>query len=429
MLRYGTIALIAAIIAVAMFVQVSVAEEPTEEWKYSTNTYITASPVYLNNMLYVGAQNGKMYFMSTLTGTPQGIPFVTHNQTPSAIKGTPLVVNDQATNRRILYFGSDQGTLFSVNGLTGKEIWKYQAGAPIDGTPTLYNGILFFGTFDNKVHALLAEDGQAQWNYTADGWISEGIEAKDNFIFFGSQDGNLYCLEVYTGKLKWKTDLKSRVNAPIIDGDVIYVGTQDGYVHAVDRYSGNEQWTFETDGAIVSKPLVQLNTVYVGSADGNAYALNESTGKLLWKFPTGDGVKATPGFDSGIIYIGSGDGNVYAVDARMGLEYWRYKVGNAVDTTPTAGIGTDKKTHLYFATVNGDVYGLKLPSSLIMATPTPKPQPTEAPTTVPSPTVTVTPTLVPLPSISPTPQYSWCPLPGLFAAALAVVGIAYRRRR
>lgn len=434
MLRYRKlliVLLIASFLSVTLFAQAVVAaDQPSQEWTYSTGAYITASPIYQNNVLYVADQKGKLYSIYTPYGAPQW-NFTTDNRTPSAIQGTPLVVTDQTTNARRIYFGSGQGTLFAIDGLTGKELWRFQADSSIDGTPTLYNGILFFGTFGNTVYALTAEDGKSQWNFTTQGFISDNIEARDNNIYFGSQDGNLYCVEVYTGKQKWKADLKSRVNSPVLDGDNVIVGTQDGIIHCLNTYSGNQQWVYQTGGggAIVSRPLVQLNTVYVGatSPDGNVYALNETTGKLLWKFTTGDEVKCTPGFDSGILYIGSGDHNVYSVDARLGLPYWKYDAGNPVDTTPAVGTGTDRKKHLFFATVNGDVMSLQLPDTLIMATPTPKPKPTITATPVPSPTVTVTPTLVPLPTVTPEPKSSWCPLPGLLAAALAVVGIAYRR--
>lgn len=427
MLRFGRIALIASLIIVTLFAQPCVAEEPEHEWTYSTNAFITASPVYQNNVIYVGTQSGKLYSLYTPFGSAQW-NFSTHNQTPSAIQAAPLVVTDSVTRQRTIYTGSNQGTLFAVD-MQGNEVWHFQADSSIECTPALYNGLIFFGTFDGKVYALSAEDGHQYWNFTTDGWISDGIDARDNLIYFGSQDGSLYGVEIGNGKQTMKTTLDGRVNAPLVSDDSIFVGTQNGTLYCINRYSGNEQWKIHTDGAIVSKPLVQLKTVYVSSTDGNVYAINETSGQLLWTFPTQEGVKATPGFDSGILYIGSGDDNVYAVDARTGLQYWKYNAGSAVDTTPSVGIGTDKKKHLYFATVNGDVISLILPDTLIMATPTPKPTPSKAPTALPTPTVTVTPTPVPLPTVTAEPQSSWCPLPGLFAAALAIVGIAYHRRR
>ncbi|CAJ36365.1 PQQ-binding-like beta-propeller repeat protein [Methanocella arvoryzae] len=429
MLRLRRFALIASLIvfAVALFAQPAMAEQPEQEWTYSTNAYITGSPVYQNNVLYVGTQSGKLYSLYAPYGSAQWT-FTTDNKTPTAISAAPLVATDEVTRQRMIYFGSGQGTLFAVD-INGKEVWRFQADSSIDCTPVLYNGVIFFGTFNGKVYALSAEDGNQCWNFTADGWISDGLAAMDNQIYFGSWDGHLYSLDVGNGKQKLKVDLNSRVNAPVVSGDNIYVGTQDGVLYCINRFSGNVQWKFETDGAIVSRPLVQLNTVYFGSADGNLYAVNETNGRQIWKFAAQNGIRATPGFDSGILYFGSSDGHVYAVDARMGLEYWRYNAGSAVDTTPMAGLGTDRKKHLYFATVNGDVISLMLPDSLIMATPTPNPSPTVTPTIVPTPTVTVTPTPVPLPTAGPEPQSSWCPLPGLLAAALAVVGIVYYRRR
>jgi outer membrane protein assembly factor BamB len=162
--------------------------------------------------------------------------------------------------------------------------------------------------------------------------------------------------------------------------------------------------------------------VYAGSQDGYVYAVNATSGKLVWKFMTGGPIKPTPGFDAGILYVGSGDGNVYALDARFGLPYWQYQgsAASAVDTTPVAA-----REHLFFATLDGHVFSLKLPGQLVMSTATPAPAPAQAPT--PTPTPKPTPTLVPLPCPTPAPA-PLSPAAGLAGIAVAAF-LLYRRRR
>jgi outer membrane protein assembly factor BamB len=424
-----TTALLIAAIAIALLAPASMAAEPSLEWVRGAGGYVTATPAFSSNMLYVGTLSGDLYgYMVTLAEPQYPWPINYRSGISSLLIGS----------NKVLYIGTSGGVLYAIDSLSGDERWKFQADANIDSTPVFSNGMLIFGSDapngTGKVYALNAESGRLEWSVPAGGLISYGLDAADNVAYFGSQDGKLYAIDMYSGKLRWALPLdlanNSKVYSPVLDSGRIYVGVGDRSIYQVDAASGNVQWTFDgMGGAVVSKPLCRLGYVYAGSQDGYVYALNETTGKLAWKFRTGGPVKATPLFDgtsqAPIIYAGSGDGNVYAIDAKFGLPYWQYRASGSVDTTPVAISRSSGDSYLYFAAFSGDVYALKLPAKLVMGTPTPVP--TGVPTPTPTPTPKPTPTLVPLPSPTQAPA-PLSPVIGLAGMALAVLLLARRRR-
>ncbi len=61
----------------------------------------------------------------------------------------------------------DSHSVHALNEATGKEKWKYIAGAPIDSPPTVYRGRVVFGASDGWVYCLTSDEGKLVWRYRA----------------------------------------------------------------------------------------------------------------------------------------------------------------------------------------------------------------------------------------------------------------------
>jgi outer membrane protein assembly factor BamB len=424
------IVLLIAVTAIALLAPACSAEQPSLEWVKDAGSYVTSSPVFNGNMLYLGTLSGNLYGYLVTLGESQ-YPWPVNYK--SGISSSLLMTGDKT-----LYFGTSNGVFYAIDSLSSDERWTFQADANIDTTPIITNGLIIFGSDalngTGKVYALNSEKGRLEWSIPTGSLVSNGLDAGDNVVYFGSQDGKLYAVDTYSGNARWSVTLDapnhSKVYSPTLDNGVIYVGVGDHSVYAVDTFSGNVRWSFDQmEGAVVSKPLCKSGYVYVGSQDGCVYALNASNGKLAWKYTTGGPIKATPLYGASgqapIIYAGSGDNNVYAIDAKFGLPYWQYKASGPVDTTPIVISRSGGDSYMYFASFDGDVYSLKLPSRLVMGTATPAPSGT--PTATLAPTLKPTPTLVPLPTATPAPT-PLSPAIGLAGMAIAFLLVAWRRR-
>ena len=169
------------------------------------------------------------------------------------------VVSSAVAGDGAVYFGSDDGNVYSVNAATGKQLWQYTTGGPVASTPAVDGGRVYFGSYDGKFYALDAKTGRLQWKFAGGG--ERRFEAK-----------GLHGMQPLTQTFP-------------------------------DPYD-----------VFLSSAVVADGGVYFGSGDGNLYALDAATGDLRWKFHTGDVVHASPAYAGGTLYFGSWDSLFYAVD-------------------------------------------------------------------------------------------------------------------
>ncbi len=70
-----------------------------------------------------------------------GIPKWTHRSPDStAVLATPLVVNG------LVLFGTEAGSIYGLDARTGDEVWRFELGAAVTGSPAIANGQLFVPT-------------------------------------------------------------------------------------------------------------------------------------------------------------------------------------------------------------------------------------------------------------------------------------------
>ena len=93
----------------------------------------------------------------------------------------------------------DTHTLYALDTRTGRRLWSYTAGGPIDSPPTYYKGLALFGSADGYVYALRASDGIAAWRFRGaplDRRIMAWEKLESTWPIHGSvlvHNGVLYC--------------------------------------------------------------------------------------------------------------------------------------------------------------------------------------------------------------------------------------------
>ena len=64
-----------------------------------------------------------------------------------------------------VYFGADEGYLYAVEAVTGKEKWRFKTGDVIYSSPAIAGGVVYVGSHDGHLYAIDAETGQAKWRF------------------------------------------------------------------------------------------------------------------------------------------------------------------------------------------------------------------------------------------------------------------------
>lgn len=308
-----------------------------------------------------------------------------------AIAATPGI--GQVERTTVIYFGSDDGTLYALDS-SGRRLWQYQAEGAVKTAPVLLPdsegavAAIFFGSDDGHLYAI-DNTGSLNWKYPSSGAIGPvkaapairlGSGGEINAIYFGSDDGNLYALNP-DGSLRWQFAAGAFIRttpaiATVTEGGVqktfIYFGSGDGNLYALEDQGDKAalRWTFPTGSFIKSSPEVAGQTIYFGSSDGHLYALFID-GTKKWQYPIeGEqpigAVESTPLVteDEGItaIYFGSNDGSLHKLEEdedgemREGWVFHEYRGGflGPVRSSPVR-----RGEIIYFGSDDGTLYAVK----------------------------------------------------------------------
>lgn len=230
-----------------------------------------------------------------------------------------------------------------------KPVWAYSSSANIISSPCEAAGLVIGGNQDGHIFALNVVTGKQQWQYPSKGAIFSSPASDGKVVVVGSTDGNVYCLNVSNGKLAWKYNMNGAVmGSPLINGDTVFIGGSGGSYEALQLSTGKNIWKFDSlQGPVMSKPLLYEGKLIFGAWDRNLYAVSSSNGKLAWKWNNGSSVRhfspaaCIPVAADGIVYIVAPDRFITALNAETGQAYWRSKDGGLRESI---GISQDGKT-------------------------------------------------------------------------------------
>jgi outer membrane protein assembly factor BamB len=68
---------------------------------------------------------------------------------------------------KLLVAAVDNHTVCALDAISGKSVWVYTAGGPVDSPPTIYQGRAIFGCADGYIYCLRLSDGELIWRFRA----------------------------------------------------------------------------------------------------------------------------------------------------------------------------------------------------------------------------------------------------------------------
>ena len=323
------------------------------QWNYTTGGSVHSSPAVVDETLYVGSDDDRVYAFDTRTGIEQW-----NYSTDGNVLSSPAVTNGT------VYVGSYDDKVYALNAIDGTERWNYSTGGIVWSSPAVVDGTVYVGSDDKTVYVINAQTGSEQWNYTTEGKVQSSPAVANGTVYVGSYDHDVYALNATDGTEVWNYSRGSggnEISSPAVVNDTVYIGGVGGAVYALNATDGTERWGNTDVADVQSSPTVWNNTVYIGGGEGDdtVYALNATTGTERWNYTTGAKVYSTPTVVNGTVYVGSYDNNVSAIDAVKGTELWRYTTGGSVFSSPTVVDGT-----VYVGSLDGDLYALHADDSV-----------------------------------------------------------------
>ena len=157
----------------------------------------------------------------------------------------------------MVFFGSQNGTVYALNIHNGNPIWTYHAAGAVKASPTLSGGVLYFGDYSGHLQAISEQTGRRLWVSGSEGaLLGSGTFYSTaaviyGRVFLGNTDGRIYAYDASTGKLDWAVQTGAYVyaspavtNAPGL-GPTIYLGSYAAPSTRWTRAPGQVAWKLQ----------------------------------------------------------------------------------------------------------------------------------------------------------------------------------------
>jgi len=169
-----------------------------------------------------------------------------------------------------LYFGSSNSNKVTcLDANDGTEIWKFYTDGPVRFAPTVYSGKVYFGSDDGYVYCLNGANGSLVW--------SKRATSSDELMFAN-------------GRMVSVCPVRTAV---LVDNDVAYwgaglfTGAQTGlsrYLCAYNATSGTEVWTVTPPKPLQGYPLASTTYLYMPAGKSTPVMFRRTNGNYLGAF-------------------------------------------------------------------------------------------------------------------------------------------------
>ncbi len=235
------------------------------KWSFEAVGDLRASPVLLDNLVYIGSEDKRVYALDKYTG-----------DLVWSLKLDDVVAASPSIDGLTLVVGTESGTVFGIHSLQGEETWRSDLGSPVSTAACIDRDTAMVGTYGGRVYALDLDDGEQIWSFPPKGSLAldpilTTPVTSSGLAYFGSD--SLYCVEVGSGADVWSYETGDSVRgSPAIVDNYIVFGCYDGMVRCIDKTTANVVWRFKTDTVFRSGVCIDYDKAYVGGRDGILYA-------------------------------------------------------------------------------------------------------------------------------------------------------------
>ncbi len=215
-----------------------------EIWRFRTGDSTSFSPVREGDKVFVGSYDHNLYCIDVRTGKElwrfrAGGEVVCYTRPP---------IKDG-----VIYISSIDNYVYAIKTGTGEEVWKLRAGEHgMAASPVLHDDRLYTGTRDNNL-ICTDLDSKELWRFRA-GAVIEGCVVHDNVIYLASDDYNVYAIDYNTGKEIWRFRTGGECFlVPTLYKGKIYFGSADCKLYCINLMTGEFVWSFQTSSNLKSE--------------------------------------------------------------------------------------------------------------------------------------------------------------------------------
>ena len=304
-------------------------------WAVPMGGLIEFPAVVSDGVAYIANARATVHAISMVKGTVLWTHPTPHGEMASspAVAGRELVVHGM------------QGDVSVLDRATGRLLWHYRVGSPVESSPIVAGGVDYFGAWNGRLYALDLRTHRLRWSRDLGAKITSSASIAGGTLFIGDYAGRLWALSPRTGATRWVAHVNGRIyGTPAVANGRVFVPSSSGGSLTAFTTSGRRLWRFTPGAYVYSSPAVSGGRVFFGSYNGVFYALTAASGRVLWEVGTGGPISGAAVVVDGVAYAGSFAHRIVGVDARTGRVLVRFPHGQYV---PVSGDGMQLLFHGY----------------------------------------------------------------------------------
>lgn len=260
-------------------------------WKRRIGTLNASSPAYFKHRLYVvNLVPGHVLKLDAKTGRT-----IWKRELPDRAESSPVVID------RTVYFGAENGRLYALSTVNGNERWSTELGGAVKAAPAYYGGRLYVGDYGGHMNAVDAKSGKLIWQA---GSLGPGFGGSGAFystpavafgrVYAGNNDGRVYSYGLKDGTLAWTHSTGGYVySGPTVASTrhsppSVYIGSFDGNVYALNAKNGSVRWSRGAGGQVIGSLSAVGDIVYVAEfTHKTTSGLMMRSGRRVFRYPKG----------------------------------------------------------------------------------------------------------------------------------------------
>jgi outer membrane protein assembly factor BamB len=309
-----------------------------KRWHYSAGVLLEFPPVVSATSLFVLRDDGIAEAIDKETGKVRWT-----KKLGNLSASTPHLAGERLYLTILEDNHGGAGRALAVSTKSGNAYWSRDLPSRTESSPLVIDGVMYFGSEDGTVYALNAKNGRTLWTYQAEGAVKSALAYKDGRLFFGDYAGKMYAIRAKDGSEVWQASTQGAsfgfasgrfYATPAVAYGRVYIGNVDSYVYSFSEDTGELAWRTKTGGYVYASPGVGTPdggepTVYAGSYDGNLYALDARSGSVRWSYAAGGRVSGPATILGDVVYFADLDtDHTVGLDAKTGDKRFDFPKGS-----------------------------------------------------------------------------------------------------
>lgn len=242
------------------------------KWKHETGAEINSSANFYKDNVLFGSQDATLYCMNMKTGKE-----VWNFQIEDQIRCSPTVVEG-----RCFVAGCD-ARLHIIDLEKGKGLTAVDIDGPTMATPAVVGSSTYFGTEQGTAFSINWKEAKKNWDVRIDE-RGDSIRSspaitkvgEKQAMIFGTRSKHVYCVGLEKGHKLWEHKTKSMVDSsPAIAGGRVFFGTDRGKLIALHTKDGTLAWETDLGGTIAASPAIAKGKLIISNDRGSVFCFGK----------------------------------------------------------------------------------------------------------------------------------------------------------